>query len=66
MQVVYATVIGVLVFAEPLSPLVVAGGVLVLAGALLATFEPAARRLTPPLSSDSSLPRPARDLGSGD
>jgi drug/metabolite transporter (DMT)-like permease len=39
LQVVYATLIGVLLFGEPTSPLAIAGGVLVIAGALLATLE---------------------------
>ncbi len=39
LQVVYATLIGVLLFGEPTSPLALVGGVLVIAGALLATLQ---------------------------
>ncbi len=39
LQVVYASLFGVLIFGETLSPLAVAGALLVIAGALLATVE---------------------------
>jgi len=39
LQVVYAFVLGVLVFDEPLVPLAIAGAILVVAGALIATIE---------------------------
>lgn len=45
LQVVYAALFGVLVFGETLSPLAVAGAVLVIAGALLATLERPQRTL---------------------
>lgn len=48
-QVVYATLIGVLIFGEPLSPLAMTGALFVVGGALLATLEPRAR-LPPPTS----------------
>jgi drug/metabolite transporter (DMT)-like permease len=41
LQIVYGFVLGALVFGESLTPLSIGGAVLVVAGALLATFEPA-------------------------
>ncbi len=55
LQVVYATLIGVLLFGEPTGLFAIVGGLLVIAGALLATLEFTMKAKTATLDTD---PRP--------